>query len=378
MDSQQFPQNPQSIGEIPLQQPSTDNNAGNTTLHSNRFSALKVLGALFVLIIIGGGGYYLGQNAKLNLPTGGKISKPQLKTQNLSLSPTPTLDPTANWKTLILGMISFKYPSNWTDPSYTKTGFGQSAEIKNQDSAQRIVILSGINKGLTEQKLSEFIDSLVVRGAERLTLDGNEGVKTTNISQKTTMITVYVNSKNEQSMYSISLEIPSSYPVQERGSLLNQILSTFKFTFALPPCPTLQPKSITFLLPGTPTPTIVENLPNQIPCGPFTNPGESGFTPDGKLTPDLQRIIDLQTLKVSLETYKAAKGTYPATLNSLFPDYAPVGGEQKLTQPPTDPINNQAYQYVVSPERLQYAITAVLSNGQKYSIFNSNSTQTVP
>lgn len=141
----------------------------------------------------------------------------------------------------------------------------------------------------------------------------------------------------------------------------------------LPPCPTKSPnfgpQPIVFLSPGVSTPTTTQSLPTKAPCGPFTNPNAPGFTSDGKLTPDSQRILDLTTLKISLEKYKATKEYYPASLNNLFPDFAPVANGQKLTQPPIDPETHQSYIYAVSPERLQYSITAILSNGNQYSVF---------
>jgi hypothetical protein len=148
------------------------------------------------------------------------------------VSPEPTAeaaDPTADWKTFTLNEIIFKYPPDWTNPEYIQTPSGQSVEIKNNDNTQRIVVISGINKGYTKADLSGFINSLIENGAKKLTLDGSEAAESTLTSQGSKITTVYVTSKDKTSQYSIALQTPEAYPDQEMDKLLNQILSTFTF-----------------------------------------------------------------------------------------------------------------------------------------------------
>lgn len=196
-------------------------------VRNNKGFFLIILGIVAILLIIGSGAYYLlgtqkeiAINSKENSPT----STPT--TQN---TPTPTADPMATWKTFTLEGITFKYPPDWKDPEYINMPAGRSAEIRHQNDTQRIIVLSGVNKGSTEQELSEFINTLVQGGAERLTLDGSEAAKGKVTYQGAKTTTVYVTAKDKTSQYSISLQVAESVSDQEIDNLLNQIFSTFKF-----------------------------------------------------------------------------------------------------------------------------------------------------
>lgn len=146
------------------------------------------------------------------------------------LTTTPTPDLTANWKTFVLEKIQFKYPPDWKEPEYIPTSFGQSAEIMNNDSTQRIIILSGINKGNSKDELDGFINSLVEGGSERLTLDKSEAAVSKIEYQGSKIYTVYITSQDNTFHYSITLQASEAYSDQEMDVILDQILSTFKFT----------------------------------------------------------------------------------------------------------------------------------------------------
>lgn len=148
-----------------------------------------------------------------------------MPTTAVNATETPT-----NLKTLTLDTMKFNYPSTWKDPSYVQTSTGQSAEIKNQNDTARMVILSGINKGYSEQELSEFINQLVQGGAEKITIDGSEAAKSQVTLQGSKITTLYVTAKDKKSQYSISLQAAESYPDQELDTLLDTIFSTLKFT----------------------------------------------------------------------------------------------------------------------------------------------------
>lgn len=186
-------------------------------------NSLIVVLSVLVLILLLAVGSLVYQNFQLQ-------KQLSATTPIVSISPTPssTPDVTANWKTFTLDKILFKYPTDWKDPEYIQTSSGQSAEIKNNDDTQRIVILSGINKGYTKEGLSGFINSLIESGAKRLTLDNNEAAESKVAYQGSKITTVYVTSQDKTSQYSIALQAPEAYPDQEMDKLLNQILSTFK------------------------------------------------------------------------------------------------------------------------------------------------------
>src|SRR3989344_1332929 len=171
------------------------------------------------------------QDAKL-CPDGSYVSRSGPNCE-FSLCPTPKESTNSadisNWKTFILDNITFKYPPDWQDPEFIITQTKQSAEIKNLNHSQRIVILSGINKGYSEQELSEFINSSTEGGGEKLILDGSEAAKGRVTHQGSKITTVFVTAKDKLTQYSISLQVSESYSDQEIDKLFNQILSTFKF-----------------------------------------------------------------------------------------------------------------------------------------------------
>jgi len=144
---------------------------------------------------------------------------------------TPPPKPTQfqYWKNITLENMSFKYPPDWNDPEYVSTPFGQSAEIKNSDSSQKITVLSGINKGHSESELSEFLDFRSTAGGEKLNLDGSDAVKNKSTPDSILVVTILVNAKDKESQYSITLQSVESTPSQEVDELVNAILSSFKF-----------------------------------------------------------------------------------------------------------------------------------------------------
>ncbi|MCX6793645.1 MAG: hypothetical protein NTY06_00905 [Candidatus Gottesmanbacteria bacterium] len=178
---------------------------------------------IILLLFLGAVGFLVYQNRQLKQ----QISHVQ-PTPTPLITPITTPDPTANWKTFTLNEIIFRYPPNWTNQEYVQTPFG--AEIKSNDGTQRIVVLSGINKGHTTADLSEFINSLIANGANRLTLNGSEASESKITYQGSKISTVYVTSKDKTSQYSITLQAPEAYSDQQIDELLSKILSTFKFT----------------------------------------------------------------------------------------------------------------------------------------------------
>lgn len=99
----------------------------------------------------------------------------------------------------------------------------------------------------------------------------------------------------------------------------------------------------------------------------FAQPDQPAYIPAQGFTPDAQRILDITTLQVGLEKYHTANGRYPLSLDALFPNYAPIADGQKLAEPPQDPQTKQPYVYLVLSDGANYQITAILSNGEKYT-----------
>ncbi|MDO8657921.1 MAG: hypothetical protein Q7K55_04225 [Candidatus Levybacteria bacterium] len=100
---------------------------------------LFILIAFIFLILIGGGGYIIKSSNLKN-----QISNPQLNSQNLTPTQTtiisPTIDPTANWKTYTSSDFTFKYPSDWNfqiqkgATSILKTGVQQTQILLGKPS----------------------------------------------------------------------------------------------------------------------------------------------------------------------------------------------------------------------------------------------------
>lgn len=142
---------------------------------------------------------------------------------------TPTTGPTVGWKSISIDTISFEYPSEFQDPEFVTTQFGQSAEMKTTDKTQRIVVMSGLNKGNSEKELTEYLDTFVQAGGQRLFLDDNEAVISKNDSSEQKITTIYMNAKDKKSQYSIVIQIPKTYDEKKVDQLLDQIFATLQF-----------------------------------------------------------------------------------------------------------------------------------------------------
>lgn len=145
------------------------------------------------------------------------------------IQPSPTQYPTANWETFNFKDITFKYPEDWSEPDYIKN----IAIIKSHDDSQKITV-NEHDRNSTEQKLSKFINSLIINSentsGEKLILDGSEAVKLKpkSIYPAPNITTIYIISKDKTFMYAMTFQTPYEYSNHDK--LLQQILSTFKFT----------------------------------------------------------------------------------------------------------------------------------------------------
>ena len=75
-------------------------------------------------------------------------------------------------------------------------------------------------------------------------------------------------------------------------------------------------------------------------------------------------MLTVTVLSLSLSSYHDNIGTYPATLDALFPTYAPPGSDgAPMTGPPSA---TEGYAY--SATRSAYSLSVVLASGQSYAV----------
>jgi hypothetical protein len=93
--------------------------------------------------------------------------------------------------------------------------------------------------------------------------------------------------------------------------------------------------------------------------------GAPAYEPSTGFEPDAVRILTVTSIRISLEEYRAAHGAYPASLDVLFPTFAPRGqsGQVMASLPPA----SDGYTYVQTGAT-SYTLTVRLSNGQTYSV----------
>ena len=99
-----------------------------------------------------------------------------------------------------------------------------------------------------------------------------------------------------------------------------------------------------------------------LPSG-MADPSTPAWQPSSGFTPDAVRVLTVTALRLSLEKYRAAKGSYPADLTSLFPAYAPDGPDGKPMAEP--PAASDGYAYGASGAG--YTLSVRLASGQSYS-----------
>lgn len=151
-------------------------------------------------------------------------------------TPSPTPDPTANWKiiTIIKDGYSFKYPSDWNlfisgDEEFTTLG----------DDVQSITLLSpedspkeGLHfyvsenpKGLSLEEFSKTVWNIDTTNSKPIQVDGVYGLLT-----GSNLATIVV--KNGQKVYQIWNNINFDYrsTLKPFSGIAGQILSTFQFT----------------------------------------------------------------------------------------------------------------------------------------------------
>lgn len=223
--------------ENPVAQPNLPQQSINEIPHSkSKFKLILLI--IIILIFVGGGAYYLGvKQNKLIVQ-----SQQQTVTPTIAQStPTPTLDPTANWKTYSTSTYSIKYPNAWLEKT---DSIASLDHIYDPNSMQ-----SKPNNGTgTISYPTKFVNIATIistdtpkQYADKMTTNNPAytGVRTERrtISINNLSAETYKESGEGSMGYDIVvsngnkilvLNIPTSYPTTD--PIVTQILSTFKFT----------------------------------------------------------------------------------------------------------------------------------------------------
>src|SRR5258708_996588 len=178
---------------------------------NSRFSFLKSAKVwpiiVLLALLIPTGAYFLGK------------SQSNKQTSTVQTSPTPTPDPTANWRTYLSTEYQFKYPNNYyiyedkTQPKIVHIS-PDALDKYAKGGTPRIDISLSINIMPSNQK------------SESVKVGNLEGIIFKNTGCQYTCDLVFVNAN--KSKYEISSVKPFGKEIP--FSIFQQILSTFKFT----------------------------------------------------------------------------------------------------------------------------------------------------
>ncbi len=217
------------------------------------FAPIIILVGILVIIVIAGGAYYFGKSqavkpeATSSSPNPVATSQPPQPTAVFQTTPVPspssTVD-TSNWKTIQYEThIYFKYPQNWVEGLGHET-CGITLSSKEQDVS--LIICSTYNdsndpKNDTPEHLAsvdqnqtlQYDKSSKVISISKINIDGHQGVKQETKTSSGSYIDVYFAHISDAGPppgdIAITFFSKKDYN-QETRSLIDQILSTFKFT----------------------------------------------------------------------------------------------------------------------------------------------------
>jgi hypothetical protein len=176
-------------------------------LNSNGFHIVMVPLVIVILAIIGFTGWYVyNANKKKSVPLMGLMGavdpcdESNKYKSDACPTPTPTVDPTANWKTFTStkGNYSLKYPADWIietdhgqDPSTTSTGVSISSPEQTDPNILRasvnILVWQDGTTWKAGQTIKELYDSWwkasdtiqkkTINNYSELTIDGTPAIK---------------------------------------------------------------------------------------------------------------------------------------------------------------------------------------------------------
>ncbi|MBI2594464.1 hypothetical protein HYW39_02080 [Candidatus Curtissbacteria bacterium] len=217
-------------------------NKSKLNILKNKFFILFVIVSFLIAFLIGG--FVLGKNT---------ANKQVSQTPTQTLTPTPAADPTADWQIFTENGFTFKYPSSWKykintnatagDPTITGTrvDFGRDYTQKEIDDGERIYKTTPAPDALVLQmslffntdKKSQNYDTrnfaTTIDTLETKSLIVGEDIQATQYIWGCQATCVDVAFKQNGMIFDFSVNNFDDQSI----NILNQILSTFKFTDSL-------------------------------------------------------------------------------------------------------------------------------------------------
>ncbi len=201
------------------------------TMNQKGFANI-ILGVI-VVMLVGVVGYFAF--VKKSTPIAQQTPTPTPTQTQKPVSPMPTPDKTANWKTYTNAQygFEFKYPTGWVANEYSKLGWSldlhEATNSKNSVLITEAGLTNFVSQGSAE-KNAEYMNKNKPDGFTEIPIGGGEGFYGT-ISRDLGGLPeadAYLVGKDH-----IFLMIIGQYgdkSLAQSESFLNQILSTFKFT----------------------------------------------------------------------------------------------------------------------------------------------------
>ncbi len=222
---------PTGIANTPLIQPVTSQPV-LSELPVTKSKLIPVLLIILAFAILGTGGYFVYQRY---------FAKEPVATRSPSPTPQVTADPTADWKKYVSQNknLEFQYPKNWTvitdQSSYISVG--ENSKITNHVD-DNVTVITNTNKTLEEMKryaVDYYMGSTAGLADEEpkiifqdnITFNGKPAYKF--VYELTKPYDSRSNSVTEILVPDSGFIIDMRFRIPDKN-LLNQILSTFKFT----------------------------------------------------------------------------------------------------------------------------------------------------
>lgn len=136
------------------------------------------------------------------------------------------------------------------------------------------------------------------------------------------------------------------------------VLAACGSTVTPPPSPSASP--------GLPAPSgeVTLTSPPPQPAGGLADPSTPAYAAGSGFTPDAVKVLMVTSVRIGLERYRAATGSYPASLDALFPTYAPIGQDGKPMSGPPAAADGYAY----TGGGTGYQLSVRLASGMKYQV----------
>ena len=114
----------------------------------------------------------------------------------------------------------------------------------------------------------------------------------------------------------------------------------------------------------TPLPSGIAVLtsPPPPPAAGLADPNTPAYAPGTGFTPDAVKVLTIASLQIGLERYRAALGSYPRSLDALFPSYAPIGQDGRPMSGPPAAADGYAYTGGGSHYRLSVLLASGLTD----------------